>query len=121
MKKENDTLPDADYAEQAHQLEMEARQLEILKKQVEIQRSQAELDRMHIENRIRALDLMERLSELVRNGTLQVDEVEIRINHLLYLAFDEKGINPGEAMGKIAKRGHANLKPPGEREEDAGQ
>lgn len=84
---------------------MDQRRRELELEALELANRERELliERGWTEEKLRRLELVARASELVREGVLQADPVEIFINDYPFLAVREGRVDAGESMKRIAE------------------
>ena len=69
---------------------------ELRHQELVLRKEEAEIEGKEIENRLRKLELFEKVSKLIADGIVQADKVQIDMNGLMFLLFD----------GKEAIKGH---------------
>jgi hypothetical protein len=63
-----------------------------------------ELRSQQLDNSLKAIELVERASSLVRDGLISADKLSIDINGLAYFLFDGRNVDTGEPMARIEQK-----------------
>ena len=98
LERQSESVPDAEEAKKI-------RGLEIQKKELEIREKIADIKRKEIENQQKELELYEKLAYMMKEGLLTSAPVEIQINGVPFLSYENKEILPGRDMNAIDEKG----------------
>jgi hypothetical protein len=98
LERQSENVPDA---EEARKL----RGLEIQRKELEIREKIADIKRKEIENQQKELELYEKLAYMMKEGLLTSAPVEIQINGIPFLSYENREIVPGRDMNMIDEKG----------------
>jgi hypothetical protein len=91
---ERQQLPDSEEARAIKELDLRRRMLENEERQVEIERKE-------IENRLLKLQVIERFSQLIGDGLVRADPVEIDVNGLMLLLLKDGKVTVGKGIDSI--------------------
>lgn len=69
-----------------------------------------DIESKELDNSFRKIELIEKLSHIAANGIIQIDDLKIDINEVLFITKNSKELFPGEPMNSIekGKKGLAN-------------
>jgi hypothetical protein len=98
LERQSENVPDAEEAKKL-------RGLEIQRKELEIREKIADVKRKEIENQQKELELYEKLAYMMKEGLLTSAPVEIQINGVPFLSYENKEILPGRDMNAIDEKG----------------
>lgn len=96
LKKKRDLMPSKKEAASSRKREKKLQELEIDDKVLDVQRK-------YIENSIKSLEFMEKASDLIKDGIIKTDRVEIDINKLFFLSIDSEIVRRGMNINEILK------------------
>jgi hypothetical protein len=90
-------MPDGEHAERIRKEELRHKELENI-------RTEEEIRRMQLESGIRALEGVRLASDLIAQGIVHADQVQIDINELMYLLIHEDTVQKGHSLKRIGDR-----------------
>ena len=97
IERETEALPDAGDAARKRDLEMASSELDLM-------RQKAEIDEMNLKNKMLQLDMIRKASDMVKDGIISADPVQIEINSLKFIALAGSEVDPGADMDDISGR-----------------